>query len=634
MKMGSLAWMNFKNGFRNYLSLVLSLAFTVLILMNFQNLIYSEVFQVLGEHNKSYIDMLVQTVSFVLVCFMFVFIGYATGVFLTRRKKEIGIYVFMGLSNEKIGQMYALETLLTGLTALVLGLAGGALTAGLFQMILISLAGLAVEVRFFVALKPMGITAGIYLVIYLFFVGKGYVNIAKSSVLSMISAARQNEYVRQNRLVLAVKAVLGIGILGLGYGLAIKKGGPEVLGHAFEAVVLVTIGVYLLFGGLIPLCFQALAGNKRFLYRKERVLWVNRVIFRMKKNYRTYAMVSVLVLCSVTALAMGFAMKERYENMVHFEHMYTFQLLSNQKNLGQQAERRIREYTDIRYQGELPVLMLREGAVNRPNSFGQEDYAILSYSAVQELTKTVPLEWTFPEPGEEEIIRVSHVYLMSLITERSHVEVEIGGKVYRQVGDTSEPYLGYLQERLNFYVVNDREYERLRPLGQELYTYNYRISSLSAFQAVKERLGELVSSGEENYTARVAIDPEKHDIDWVRVLYPFCIFLFLVFLLASGSMMFMKVCNDAFEERERCRILRRLGVEEVVLGRAAAWELGTAYGLAFLVMALSSWFSVTALANMMYTDLTAVYVASVAVVFGILLGFYGLSVAVYQKNTR
>ncbi len=50
-----------------------SLAFTILVLFNFQNIIYSESFAVLGEHNKEYIDMLVQTVTVVLCCFMFFF---------------------------------------------------------------------------------------------------------------------------------------------------------------------------------------------------------------------------------------------------------------------------------------------------------------------------------------------------------------------------------------------------------------------------------------------------------------------------------------------------------------------------------------------------------------------------------
>ena len=74
--MVKLAMMNVKHGLKNYLSLILSLAFTVLILFNFQNLIGSDSFLVLGTRNKEYIEIIVQIISFILGCFMFFFIGY------------------------------------------------------------------------------------------------------------------------------------------------------------------------------------------------------------------------------------------------------------------------------------------------------------------------------------------------------------------------------------------------------------------------------------------------------------------------------------------------------------------------------------------------------------------------------
>ena len=88
MSMMRLAFLNFKNSFRNYLSLIVSLAFTILVFLNFQNLIYSNTFSVLGQRNKEYIHILIQVISIVLICFMFFFIWYSTNVFLTRRKKE------------------------------------------------------------------------------------------------------------------------------------------------------------------------------------------------------------------------------------------------------------------------------------------------------------------------------------------------------------------------------------------------------------------------------------------------------------------------------------------------------------------------------------------------------------------
>lgn len=627
MSMVRLALMNVRYGLKNYLSLVLSLAFTVLVLFNVQNLMDSETFAVLGSRNKAYIDMIVQMISFILGCFMFFFIGYATNVFLTRRKKEIGIYLFMGLSHEKIGKLYLLETVFIGLSALFLGLVFGALSAGLFQMILLLISDLHVEIRFQPGWKPAVVTAVIYGAVYMIFAVKGYISLVKSSIHSMLSAAKQNEYVRQRSGILWTKALLGIMVLAAGYGLALKEERSGTMGNALGAVVLVTVGVYLLFGGLIPLIIQKMAGNKRFLYQKQRILWVNSLVFRMKKNYRTYAMVCILLLCSVTALATSFAMKGRYDNIVQFENTYTFQLLSTRKDLGEQAKRVIEERTELAFYTQIPVLLIDSSAWNT-NDFYQK-HAIVPYSALQQLARDAELPLELPELEDKQIVKLSHLYLMSLITDRSEVMVTIQDKAYRQVKDISVPYLGYLQESISFYLVNDREYENLLPLGQEQYTYNYRIRHPEDFAQARDALDRFIGSLGDDRIARVAIDPKSNELDWVKVMYSMGMFMFFVFVVASGSIMFMKFYNEAFEERERIRVLMKMGIAWEDLQKSVMIELAAAYGIPFVVMGISSFFSVGALAKMMFVDLTGVNVVSVGIVFGILVLWYGGTVRAY-----
>ena len=305
MSLAKLSIMNFKASFKNYVSLIISLAFTVLIIFNFFNLMDSSIMESLGKINSQNIKIVIQCVIVVLSCFMFFFIWYATNVFLTKRKKEIGVYVFMGLTNQRIGKLYMLETMLIGLVALVMGIGFGILISQLFTMTLVTISDIEVNLSFEISLSAILWSSLIYFIVYMIFVFKGYINLVRSSVLDMVSANRQNEYVKQNKVILFLKAILGIIILVLGYYYAIKEGGMETMANALLAVILVIIGVYLLFGGFIPLIYQTLASNKRFLYKKQRTLWINQIIFRMKKNYRTYAIVTVLMICALTALATG-----------------------------------------------------------------------------------------------------------------------------------------------------------------------------------------------------------------------------------------------------------------------------------------------------------------------------------------
>jgi putative ABC transport system permease protein len=622
MKMIMLAFRNFKSSVRIYMALIISLAFTIAVYFNFQNMIYSNMFASLGDHNKEFTDMIIQTVSVVLICFSFFFIWYSTNIFLTKQKREFGIYIFMGLTNQNIAKLYIVETISICIVSLVLGILSGVAVMWLFQMIVLAISDIAIDVTFQFRFEPVIITVIVFMCMYLFFVGKGYWNILRSSVLNMISAVRQNEYVKQKRLVLVGKSVLGIGVLGIGYYLAVKGSGMEVMGNILAATILVIVGVYLLFGGLLPFVFQALAQNKAFLYQKERCLWVNQVVFRMKKNYRTYAMVCVLVLCSVTALATGLAMKNRYDNMIHFEHTYTFQFLTNQTDVGAQAEQLLKEVDTIACQSSIPVLMLEE---NMP---------VLAYSNVKELAKQTGMEFSLREPTENEVIEIQNMILVSFYTQQNYGKVTIYGKEYQKIDETMVPYLGNLQRIMNFYIVSDTEYQRLCTMSQEIFTYNYKLEHAECFEAAREALSVIpTGSGEEgNFTARVAKDPNDKNDEWIKIFFPLCFFMFLVFIFASVSVMFMKLSNDAFEERERYLVMRKLGFAEKTLEKSISKELGTAYILPFIVMVISAYFSVHALERVMHENFFTIYWISITVVLAFFFVFYRLSVSVYSKN--
>lgn len=636
MKLYELAWKNVKSNIRNYFSLVLSLAFSIMIFYNFQNMTDSETFTKFGQLQEDYSKMLIQTLSVVLGTFMIFFTGYATNVFLTRRKKEIGIYIFMGLTNQRIGRLYLLEMTMAGAATLVVGIGFGILTTQLFQMILFAMSEITVTIGFSFSIRSVWITSAFYSIVYVIFILKGYLNIVKSSVLELVSAGRKNESVRFGSVALALKTISGIGILSAGYLLAIKEGEEEVLRNAATAVVLVIIGVYFLFAGLLPAIFQGLAKQKRFLYRKERNLWVNQVIFRMKKNYRTYAMVCVLMICSVTALSASFAWKDRYESMVHFRRTYTYQLLSSRADLQKEAEQLISQKNEIAYRTNIPILMLPDDEASASDRQSKPaPIALLAWSDMKRLAKDAGLNLDIRQPDNGTTVEVTHLYLISLFTKRSKVPVQIGDRTFLKMDEINEPYLGYLQEAMSFYLVNDEEYDRMLPLGRQLYAYNYQIKDPYNYEASKDAFDTLVSNTKDNYTARIITGPDSgRDREWIKILYSLSVFLVMVFITASGSMLFMKLYNDALEEKGRYDILQKMGYSYKTLKRAVARELLTSYALPLLVMGVSSYFSVSALENVMHTSLTQIRLLSVGIMAAFFYLCYRISVGVYLRNAK
>lgn len=625
MSLAKLSIMNFKASFKNYVSLIISLAFTVLIIFNFFNLMDSSIMESLGKINSQNIKIVIQCVIVVLSCFMFFFIWYATNVFLTKRKKEIGVYVFMGLTNQRIGKLYMLETVLIGLVALVMGIGFGILISQLFTMTLVTISDIEVNLSFEISLSAILWSSLIYFIVYMIFVFKGYINLVRSSVLDMVSANRQNEYVKQNKVILFLKAILGIIILVLGYYYAIKEGGMETMANALLAVILVIIGVYLLFGGFIPLIYQTLASNKRFLYKKQRTLWINQIIFRMKKNYRTYAIVTVLMICALTALATGVAMHERCQMIHDFENVYTYQIFSQQANLQNEFMKVIEEHNDVQYSSYIEMLQIEGSYASTTHQ--KNTFALIPYSQLKELAQDSHQAFELKQPQNDEVIDLAHQYILSLITTDELEDIQIQNQVYDTIQRTTVPYLGYLQEQVSFYCVSDEEYERLKSAGASLYVYNYKIENTKMLNASVNDIQQ-----HQDCAGLIKVDPQNDSNQWIQMLYPVCIFMFMVFIFASGSIIFMKLYNDAFEEKERYRVLRKIGISTKTLKAGVQKELLLTYIVPFLLMSLSSYFSVHALANMMQTDLLSVNILSVGVIAIFFVVCYGLSVVIYCQN--
>lgn len=522
MSLFKLAYSNFKRSVKNYVALIISLSFSIFTFFNFQNIVFSNAMDVLKEKNSDYIAIIIQVISIVLIIFVFFFIWYATNVFLSQRKKEIGIFTFMGLDNVKIGKMYVIEVAMIGLLSLIIGLGSGALFSKLFTMLLLRLSDISVDVSFSFSIIPVLLTIALFVTIFAIMIIKGYINILRSSVLDMLSASKQNELREEKIIITLLKVVIGVVLICGGYYAAMMVGDMSSFIYIFYAVVLVVAGIYFLYNGVIPFVIKKLAQNKSYLYQKERSLWVNNLAFRLKKNYRAYAMVTILMICSVTVLATSFAMKQRYDNISHFRGTYTYTVMANKALDGNQIAQKISSNNELNYHNSLNYIALNADMVKSKYLYNQ--YGVVSYSQLKKAAKEAKIEFDIPKLDDQQVVNLTRLYLLDISDPEINPVIEIAGEKYQIVDETATSYLGLLQENISTYIVSDNTYEKLRNFGQEFYMYNYQIKDPNNYQASIDYLNSLVKDGPVDYVSYLANDPNGGDIAWVRVMYSICIF--------------------------------------------------------------------------------------------------------------
>lgn len=631
MKLMQLAWSNFRRSIREYAALILSLTFSVFIFYNFQNVAHSDSLNVLREMKKEHIDVIVNALSVVFGVFLFFFIWYATNVFLAQRKKEIGIYTFMGLDNVRIGKLYAMESSLVGIFSIGFGVLLGMAFSKLFLMLLLRISEIPADIRFSVSVTPAAITCAVFGIVYAFMILKGYFSIVRSSVLNLLSGAKQKEMKPEKRVITLLKVLLGLGVLSAGYWCALETGEISSLNYAVAAVALVICGTYLLYSGVIPFVVRVLTEKKKFLYQKQRTLWLNNLSYRIKRNYRAYAMVTILMIGSVTVLATSFAMKNRYDEGVHFRETYTYQVFNTKERLNEkELKEGISKENEVAYQNQVRLVLLDEKDID--TRFAYSAYGMVPYSEVKHAAKTAGLEFPYGELKDNETVRLSHVMLLSIVSKEETENIRIGKDEFQVLAEDDSPYMGELQNSVDMYVVNDARYEKLKELGQEGYIYNCKIKAPDNADASRKFLVDFVIERDPKYGGVSIVTPEAKDKAWIKIMYSLCIFMFATLILASGCIIFMKLNNDAYEDRERYRVLQKIGMTRETLAKSIRNEIRFTYYCPFILMAVTSYFSVKALGNVMKEELFQVNIYSAAVILAIFTVIYIISVKIFEKR--
>ena len=119
---------------------------------------------------------------------------------------------------------------------------------------------------------------------------------------------------------------------------------------------------------------------------------------------------------------------------------------------------------------------------------------------------------------------------------------------------------------------------------------------------------------------------------WIRVMYSLCVFMFVTLVLAAGSIIFLKIGNEVYEDKERYKILEKIGIQKKSLRNSVRNEICFTYYCPFVLMMITSYFSVKALGNVMKENLLLVNIWSTGIILLIFTIICMISVHTAKKK--
>lgn len=304
-----LAGKNVKKSAKDYLIYFFTLMFCVSLFYTF-NSIGSQFAMLEIDDSLNFLSFASGMVLLVSVFICMIISGlivYANRFLLKRRKKEIGIYITLGMEQEDILALLMRETLLIGGISLVSGIIAGVFVSQGLALITAKMIGIGLmQTHFFFSVGAVVKSILFFAVVFGFVHLFNARELRRLQLIDLIYADRKNEVLeiegnRQKSLIFVASLVLIAG----GYAWIIIKISQNPWMAIGSGMALIGVGSVLFFLSVSDMMVRFLNNRKKFYYRGLNMFVLRQIASRMKSNTFSMTAVSILMFASVTTMAVG-----------------------------------------------------------------------------------------------------------------------------------------------------------------------------------------------------------------------------------------------------------------------------------------------------------------------------------------
>ncbi|MDF2674580.1 MAG: transporter permease, partial [Clostridiales bacterium] len=581
MTLFSIAIRNVKKNFYNYFLYFASMIFSIMIYYTFTSIQYNDqVLQIAGASQK--VAVALNASSIIIAIFSAIFIWYSNSFFTRKRKKEIGLYSLMGVKKKQIGKMLFYENAAIGVLALGVGILVGSLLSKLFAMLLIRLMGFDAIVRFAIIPKAILNTIMVFAILFLITSIHGYTIIFRFKLVELFRAEKTSEREPKGSLVFAILSII---LIGGGYWWYIKGLNitTNFLVIIFGTLAAVVSGTYLLFSSLVVFIIKLSKRNRRKYFKGINMIGTSQLLYRIKSQSRTLATIAILSASTLTALSVITSMYYDTSMRMDKNYPFTYAYFSRNEELDKKVEAVINKYPKNKLSSSIEVETVRiKGSYPRiyKNAPKEGSIYLVSETKYNEIARTRGIEELKLNSSDETYI-VDEWYIKNLqesYTGKATI-INIGNekKSLKVVDFTGEPLFNQLMlPQLS--VVKDEVFNQAYGSGKmfrmKLYITDNGKYSKEQSEEIRtiidnENLDEYpygygYTSYYENYSGNLST---------TGLIIFIGAFLGLVFLTATGSIIFFKQLSEANDDMGRYNILRNIGVNRGEIKRSIGKQM-------------------------------------------------------------
>ena len=608
---------NVKKSFKDYTIYFLTIAFAVCIFYSFNSIESQKALLDMNKNQAEYMSIVTTLISYVSVFVSFVLGGlilYANNFLIKKRKKELGIYMTLGMSKRKISKILLSETLIVGVLSLIAGLLLGLVVSQGLSLFTAKLFDVGMtEFKFIISssaiLKTVLYFALIFGVLMIF----NTRIIAKYKLIDMLTAARKSEDIKvKNPIISSIIFISGIIILGTAYYLVTKSGlNPDKLGFKLS-IVFGIIGTAGFFYGIAGFLLGVIQRSKNIYLKKLNIFVTRQISSKVNTNFVSMTVISLMLFITIVLLSTGLSFKSALEKGIVVPFDASVKLFTDEENKYKSMED-VFKAINYDFNGKEPIF------INGYIIDGIDANMILKDYAVGEFKKSLDNgkhRWEYIDAikisdynkirslyGEEPLsINDNEILVTSNFTEakdsvknliKNSPQVSIAGKEYKVANKeylNEAVYNSELADNVLTIIVPD-DFKDMT-LNAAYMNMNYKNPNDPAEEEDMNSLFDSFRRYDEIYDLPMIRATKSQIYEASKGLTTMILYIGLylgvVFLISSAAVLALQQLSEASDSSDRYKALKKIGATEKMINKTIFTQTAIYFSMPLILAIVSS----------------------------------------------
>lgn len=624
----SIAFNNIKKNFKNYWSYFLSCTFSFFTLYLLMSVVYSSVVNKQLGKEKSMIELFI-IASYLIAFFSVFFIWYSNSFFIKSRKKEFATYMLLGMSKGQTAFMNFAENFIILVSSFIASILLGLLFNKFFIMLLLYIIKASGNVPFEINIKALKFCAVLFVIIFVLITIHGTNLIFKDNLIDLFSASKKAEKKLKVSVLTYLLGILSFIFIGYGYYTSAVKLGKDI-SLAPIVIFVVVIGTILFFTSAASIFIYFKRRNEKKLYSSTNLISTSQLSYRYSGNVGTLSIIAVTTSVALCAVITCCGFFNKAIKVSRQTSPYSAEYISTSDSSDEAFQNILKKHTEVSVKYKDKIEIINTKAAKTSDMYPKE---IISESNFN----TAALHQNLNKINLKNENDCCYYYVNTMSSNSSYIgkniDFSVSGKKYSlKISGASDTNFVNVNHSSYYIIVKDSLYKKIKAESSKDMIYSITGYMIKDDIIQKSFSQDVLKNMPKESKSLTFYDTYTSNMRMLGIMLYVGVFIGLVFLMATGSIIYFKSITEAREDRERFITLRKIGVSSKEIRGAVSKELSILFFTPLVVAVANSFAASKALEKLLKFSVLSPFVI-IVLIYALLYGIYYLiTVNSYMKT--